>query len=96
MIPLRHRQVKADEAVAVRRGSYHGGLLLSSSGGAATVAVYDGPDTSGELIDYFTVQASEREIHFYERGIAIRDRIYIDVSSNITSFVFFYLEPNEE
>lgn len=93
--PYGHQRVQADK-VAQRRGSvYHGGLLLAAAGGAATVAVYDGLNTSGELIDYFSCVASGYDRHSIEAGIAIREGIYVDVGNYVSSFVLFYQPARE-
>ena len=69
---------------------YHGGILLAAAGGAATVAVYDGHDTTGELIDYFSVAASGHERSWMDDGILLKRGLYIDLGSNVSAFTIFY------
>jgi len=93
--PYGHRRVQDDKVAQIRGSVYHGGLLLATDGGAATVAVYDGLGTDGELIDYFSCAASAYDRHSIAKGIAIREGIYVDVGSNVDSFVLFY-DPSLE
>jgi hypothetical protein len=88
--PFVHRRVFADTQVIQRAGVYHGGLILAAAGGASTVAVYDGVDTSGELIDYFSVAASTPNRHIYERGIALQVGLYVDLGDNVSTFTVYY------
>jgi hypothetical protein len=88
-----HLAVDGDGGVIRRGGVYHGGVLLATSGGASTVAVYDGLDTSGDLIDYFSVSASAGERHVDDVGIQIREGLYVDVGSNVSKLTIFYDPP---
>lgn len=88
--PVSHTRVDADKKVLEPGGVYHGGLLLATSGGASTVAVYDGLDADGELIDYFSVLTSAPERHFMERGLRIIRGLFIDLGSNVSAFDVFY------
>ena len=91
-----HRRIEADKRVSLPASLYFGGLLLATSGGAATVAVYAGLDTSGDLIDYFSAAASARDRNYLPIGIPLRHGLYVDVSSNVSSFVvFFSFTPQE-
>ena len=91
--PFGHRRVQVD-GVAVERGAvYHGGALLATSGGTSTVSVYDGIDTQGELIDYFRATASDRDVHVFECGVAVREGLSIDVGSYSDIFVLYYDPP---
>ena len=84
------RSVGVDSRPLEPAAVYHGGLLLATSGGAATVAVYDGLDTSGDLIDYFGVVASGHERTWSDDGILLRRGLYIDIGSNVSAFTAFY------
>ena len=85
-----HRRIEADKRVSLPASVYFGGLLLATSGGAATVAVYDGHDTTGELIDYFSVAASGHERSWMDDGILLKRGLYIDLGSNVSAFTIFY------
>lgn len=92
--PVAHRRVQADVQVNQPAAVYHGGVLLATGDGASTVAVYDGQDAAtGDLIDYFGVAASGHEKAFLERGVVLRRGLFVDVGSNVSSFVFFYRPP---
>ena len=84
-----HRRIEADKRVSLPASVYFGGLLLATSGGAATVAVYDGLDTSGDLIDYFSAAASARDRNHLHLGIPLRQGLYVDVGSNVDEFTIF-------
>jgi hypothetical protein len=88
--PFAHSRVYADKQLVQRAAVYHGGLLLASGDGAATVTVYDGVDTSGEPIDSFSVAASTPQVRVWERGIALARGLYIDLGSNVSVFTAFY------
>ena len=88
--PFAHSQVQVDRQLVQRAAVYHGGLLLATGDGAATVAVYDGVDTSGELIDYFSVAASTPQVRVFERGITLARGLYLDVGSNVSVFTAYY------
>jgi len=88
--PIPHTRIYADKKRLEPAAMYHGGLLLATGGGASTVAVYDGLDTSGELIDYFSVVASAHERHFMERGLIIIRGLFVDLGSNVSTFDIFY------
>lgn len=89
---LSHIAVGADSRPLRPPLSYHGGILVATSGGAATVVVYDGNDTSGTLIDRYSVQANQHEIHILESGIALRVGLYVDIGSNVSAYTAFYSE----
>jgi len=88
--PFAHSRVFADKQLIQRAGVYHGGLLLASGDGTSTVSVYDGVDTSGELIDSFSVAASTPQVRVFERGIALARGLYIDLGSNVSTFTAYY------
>jgi hypothetical protein len=89
-VSFAHSRVYADRQLIQRAGVYHGGLLLADGVGASTVAVYDGLDTSGELIDYFSVATSTPDRHLYEKGIALRVGLYLDLGANVSVFTAYY------
>jgi len=70
--PIDHRSIEADKRLTFPASAYYGGVLLATGDGAATVAIYDGLDTSGDLIDYFTAAASARDRNHLSRGIPLR------------------------
>ena len=95
--PVAHQRVDADRLFAQRAAVYHGGLLVATGDGSATVAVYDGLDANGELIDYFTATTSARDRNFYERGLKLLRGLYVDIGSNVSAFDIFYEPvPREE
>ncbi len=69
---------------------YHGGLLLATGDGAATVAVYDGHGTDGDLIDYFSALASARDRNYMDDGLTLKRGLYVDLGSNVSKFTVFY------
>jgi len=94
--PFGHLSVQADKVALERGGVYHGGILLAGAGGAATVAVYDGLDTGGTLIDYFSALTSAADRHVFERGIDVREGLYVDLGDNVSSFTVYYEPPAAE
>ena len=90
--PYAARDVGVDSRVLKPAALYRGGLLLAGSGGASTVAVYDGIDTTGELIDYFSAAASARDRNYIGDGVILKRGLYVDVGSNVSKFTIFY-EP---
>jgi hypothetical protein len=88
--PFAHSRVYADRQLIQRAGVYHGGLLLADGVGASTVAIYDGLDTSGELIDSFSVAASTPQVRVFERGLNLARGLYIDLGSNVSVFTAYY------
>ena len=69
---------------------YHGGLLKATAGGTATAEVYDGKDTSGDLIDSFSAAASGRDRSYLDDGLILKRGLYVDVGSNVSAFTVFY------
>lgn len=90
MLRIVAEAVTSDRRALPQAAFYHGGILLASSGGASIVSVYDGHDTTGVLIDRFDVQASQFQQSFYERGIALRRGLYVDLGSNVSAFTLYY------
>jgi hypothetical protein len=92
-----HKRLYADQQASLPASVYFGGILLAGAGGAATVAVYDGKDTTGDLIDYFSAATSARDRNFIPQGIRLQYGLYVDLGSNVDHFtVFFLREPREE
>ena len=91
--PFGHLTVAADKVAVQRGGVYHGGIL-KASGGTATVSVYDGNDaTTGTLIDFFTAGDGLAERNVYDKGIDLREGLFVDLGSNVGSFTVFYEPP---
>ena len=88
--PYAHVTVDADGLVLPAGAIYHGGILLADSGGASTVAVYDGLDAGGDLIDYFSALTSARDRGVIERGVILRRGLYVNIGSNVDAFTVFY------
>ena len=91
--PVGHLKVETDKVAVQRGGVYHGGLL-KASGGTATVSLYDGLNaTTGTLIDFFTAGDGLAERVFLERGVDVREGLFVDLGSNVGSFTVFYQPP---
>ena len=91
-----HRRVDSDTRLFGPGAVYHGAVLKASSGGAATVAVYDGLNTDGDPIDYFSVAASAVERNYMDDGIILRRGLYVDLGSNVDFFTVIHEpEPRE-
>jgi hypothetical protein len=88
--PFAHSRVQTDRQLIQRAAVYHGGLLLADGVGASTVNIYDGLDTTGELIDSFSVATSTPERHIYEKGLALRVGLYVDLGANVSVFTAYY------
>jgi hypothetical protein len=90
--PFAHSRVFADRQLIQRAGVYHGGLLYNPSG-VSLVQIYDGLDTTGELIDAFMLSTGGYDRHVYERGIALRVGLYVDLSIQALSVFIAYYDP---
>lgn len=90
--PFSHARVKVDRQVSQRAAVYHGACLKATSGGTATVDVYDGIDASGDPIDTFRAGASDHDIHVLEKGLSLRYGLYVDLGSNVDFYTVYY-EP---
>ena len=88
--PFAHSRVYADRQVIQRAGVYHGGMLLAGAGGIGCVDIYDGLDTTGDVIDCFRATANYSDLHFLEKGIALRVGLYVDLGSNLNVFTAYY------
>jgi hypothetical protein len=88
--PFVHNKVQADKQLLQRAAVYHGGLLQTTVGGTSIVKVYDGLDTSGELIDAWRTAANIPEHHVYERGIVLQTGLYVDLGDNVAAFTVYY------
>ncbi|MEE8346815.1 MAG: hypothetical protein V3S20_05665 [Dehalococcoidia bacterium] len=88
--PVGHLAVDADGLVLKPGVTYHGGVCVASSGGAATVTVYDSVDASGDVIDEFSPAQSKSDRHPPDRGVIIRRGLYVDLGSNVDSFVVYF------
>jgi hypothetical protein len=82
--------VNADRQELDPAAVYHGGILKATSGGTATVDVYDGKDTSGDLIDSFSAAASGYDDSWRDDGLLLKRGLYIDLGSNVDKFTVFY------
>jgi hypothetical protein len=90
--PFSTKGVRADAKVLNAGDVYHGGILLATAGGQSTVAIYDGVDANGELIDYFDVQASQHAVHIFEEGLALKRGLFVDVGNNVSAFTLYFEE----
>jgi hypothetical protein len=88
--PFAHSRVYADRQLIQRAGVYHGGLLKGDGVGSAFADIYDGLDTNGELIDSFNVWDSIADCHIYEKGLALRVGLYVDLGANVSVFTAYY------
>lgn len=94
--PFGHLTAQVDKLTLQRGAVYHGGLLKASADGASTVAVYDGLDTGGTLIDYFSAAASAADRHVFERGLDVRVGLYLDLGANVEACTIYYEPPAGE
>ena len=95
--PVGHVRVQADRQAVGRGGTYYGAVLLADAVGAATAAIYDGLDTSGELIDFLdTDAASDHDRSFFPRGLRLIRGLYVDLGSNVSAFTAYYDPPPAE
>lgn len=91
--PFGHLTVAADRVAVQRGGVYHGGIL-KAQGGTSTVSLYDGLNaTTGTLIDFFTADNHLAARHVLERGIDLREGLYVDLGEDVDSFTVYYEPP---
>ncbi len=89
--PVGHATVTQDRMAIQQAGEYFGAVLLSTSGGAATAAMYDGHDTTGDLIDYLaTSGASTAARSFAPRGVRLLYGLYVDLGANVSKCTVFF------
>ena len=89
--PVGHATVTQDRKAIQQAGEYFGAVLLSTSGGAATAAFYDGHDATGDLIDYLaTSGASTAARSFASRGVRLLYGLYVDLGSNVSKCSVFF------
>lgn len=70
---------------------YRGGLLKASAGGAATADLYDDTKAGGQPLDSFRALTSSYDRHPpSSEGVLVMRAIYVDVGSNVDSFVLYY------
>jgi len=95
--PVGHLAVDADGRVLKAGDTYHGGVLVAAGGGAASVTVYDGIDTGGDVIDYFYAARDAGDRHGPGKGIIIRRGLYVDLGNDVSAFTVYYKpEPRVE
>lgn len=94
--PVSHLAVDADGRVLDPGATYHGGILVAGSGGAATVTVYDGVSTGGDVIDYFYAPTSQRDPRWLGEGIILRRGLYVDLGDNVSKFTAYYTPTPRE
>lgn len=85
-----HRRVSVDKRVLEPAAVYHGGVLAADGVGTATVTVYDGFNTTGDPIDFFSAAVSGRDRNYMDDGIILRIGLYIDLGSNVSFFTVIY------
>lgn len=91
-----HTRVEADRLVAQRGVGLYGGELVATSGGTATVDIYDDIAAQGAPIMSFSVAASGIQRVFDPWPVAIASGLYVDLGSNVSRFTLFYdLEGQE-
>lgn len=94
--PFAHSRVYADRQLIQRAGVYHGGLLLATEDGDAYLHIYDGLDTSGDLIDFILAESGVAGGSVYEKGIALRVGLYVDLGPNVSVFTAYYMPVPRE
>ena len=70
------------------------GFLVSADSSGAVVAVYDGVDTSGVLMDSLVGAASVVTRISYPGGLLFNSGCYIDIDAHTTSVVAIYEQEN--
>ncbi len=92
-----HYRVMADRKVLEAGAVYHGAILLSNGSGASIVAVYDGNDNSGDLLDRLETSGASKSVTSYP-AVPLRAQrgIYVDLGSNVDQFVLFADPPPAE
>lgn len=88
--PVGHLAVDADGRVLDSGAVYHGGILQAGGGGTATVTVYDGISTGGDVIDYFSAGRDDGDRHGPGRGITLRRGLYVDLGNDVAAFTVYY------
>lgn len=89
--PVGHATVTADRKAIPSAGIYYGAVLLSNGDGAATATLYDGHDTSGDLIDHLaTSGASTAARSMSARGVRLLYGLYVDLGSNVSKCSIFF------
>ncbi len=70
------------------------GFLVTADASGAVVAVYDGTDTSGVLMDSLVGAASVVTRISYPGGLFFNSGCYIDIDAHTTSVVAIYEQEN--
>ncbi len=91
-----HTRVEADRLVAQRGVGLYGGELVATSGGTATVDIYDALRAEGAPIMSFSVAASTIQRIFDPLPLIITTGLFVDVGSNVSRFTLFYDPEGEE
>jgi hypothetical protein len=85
-----HNLVEADKLVAQRGVGLYGGELVATSGGTATVDIYDGLRAEGAPIMSFSVAASGIQRTFDPWPVQIHTGLYVNVGPYVSRFTIFY------
>ena len=91
-----HTRVEADRLAAQRGVGLYGGELVATSGGTATVNIYDALSAQGAPIMSFSVAASAIQRIFDPWPLAIHTGLYVDIGSNVSRFTLFYDPEGQE
>ena len=91
-----HVHVEADRLVAQRGVGLYGGELVATSGGTATVDIYDDITARGAPIMSLSVAASSIQRIFDPWPLAIHTGLYVDIGSNVSRFTLFYDPEGQE
>lgn len=91
--PVIHTRVQGDAFRLQEPAVFHGGLLVATAGGAASVNVRSGSSVDAAPVYFFRAAASEADFDFLERGIAAPQGIFVDLGVNVDVFQLFYRLP---
>ena len=94
--PVVHRRVYADELVAHNGAILVGGELLADGVGAATVTIRDGLNTDAGAVFTFTAATSSYDRQNFPNPIPMRSGLYVDLGSNVSHFILYFILPGAE
>jgi len=85
-----HVNVSVDALVKTTPGKLYAVILSAASGGAGTVTIRDGHDTSGEIIMKLTATANWTVPVILREPVVFQRGLFIDVGSNVDSVFVQY------
>ena len=79
--------VSVDQIVEVEKGYLVDAILSAAAGGASTVTIYDGHNTSGKVLVILSCVASTKDHLNPREPIPFENGLYVDVGSNVASLL---------